>query len=123
MKFKFHEKTLEIDGRSFKFDQDIVQVLQRGDDRVIIRLEGADFKPDDPNVGRNVFSLDRHGKMVWRIETSGFHIRTEDGRKIPRGWHNIHFRENGKVMLIDSAGFEWRLNPDTGEVSDPVFVK
>jgi hypothetical protein len=124
MKFRHSGRVLEIDGKSYEFGQDILQVLQRGEDRVIVSLNGAQCKPDDPNIGRNVFSLDRRGKELWRIKPSGFTRTLKDGREVPLSWQNIYFEDHGETMRIgDPKGFAYKLDPDTGEVSEPDFRK
>ncbi len=94
------------------------------DDRVIVELLTDDFADEDPLAGRNVVCLDNKGELLWRIQNAGVTRTTADGREIPDPFMGIGLDEDGKTIKVGIAmGVDFDLDPETGEITNPVFTK
>lgn len=123
MKVTVGKNSLVISGREVSFKEEVFESLQLPD-RVIVLLNPADFADEDPFSGRNIVCLDEKGELLWRIEDAGVTRSTADGREIPDPFTGIELNDDGKTIEVGiAAGVDFDLDPETGEISNPVFTK
>jgi len=124
MKISFDGNQITLGATKVDLEARIEEADQH-DDLVLVRLSYDDYADDDPNGERNVIALDADGKLVWRIDrTPAAMVR--DGKRVTTSYVGIDpsSKRNGRpVEAYDSSGGCWRLNPKTGEVSDPIVTK
>ena len=83
------------------------------EDFVVVRLKltGEDF----PEIHRNVIAINQDGSIRWRIE------------KAPEeGYYDSYagiFDDGGELRAYNLSGMNYKVDKDTGEVSDGRFVK
>lgn len=123
MKVTRSEKALSINENVITFDQRIDETVTLSD-RVILRLMVDDFDVGDPLVGRNVLAFDGDGRLLWRIPPTGGTRSRPDGTEAPEAYFGLGLDDDGKTVKIGTPdGFEYDLDPETGDISNPVFTK
>ena len=110
-------KTLELEARIREVDQ--------YKNLLFVRLDYENYKQDDPNGERNVVALNADGNIVWRIQQAPS-APVFRGKRRFTPYIGIEL-ETGNVdrpvVAHDGSGLSWKLNPETGEVSDPIYTK
>lgn len=116
-------KMLTIDGNTIELVQPIQELVVL-DERVIVRLRVDDYAVGDHEVGRNVFCYGSDGQLLWQIAPKGEMCPSSYGGMNPEAFFDLYKdSETGQITVFAPAGFLYTLNPETGEISDPVFMK
>ena len=103
---------LKVDNEEIDFGHPIEEYLVF-DDFVVVRLKltGEDF----PEKHQNIIAVNKDGSIRWRIE------------KAPEeGYYDSYaaiFDNDGELRAYNLSGMNYKVNKQTGEVSDEKFVK
>lgn len=115
------ERAVVINGTRIEFDQRISELIEV-EDKIIIQLYVDDFEFGDPLVGRNVVAYDADGQFLWRIKATGI-TRGEGADEAPEAWFGLYFDEKGVLRTGTPSGCEYRIDLETGDVSDAIQGK
>ena len=107
-----NDGVVKIDGNEIDFDHPITDYLVFDDFVVVmLKLNGEDF----PEKHQNIIAVDADGTIRWRIE------------KAPEeGYYDSYagiFDDDGELRAYNLSGMNYRVDKETGEVSDEKFVK
>ncbi|MFC7074160.1 hypothetical protein ACFQJ7_01570 [Halovenus rubra] len=107
-----NNSVLKINSEEIEFNHPIEEYISF-DDFVVIRLKlnGEDF----PEKHQNVIAVNKDGSIRWRIE------------KAPEeGYYDSYagiFDDDGELRAYNLSGMNYKVDKETGEVSDGKFVK
>ena len=118
---KFQGRQLILDSGSVDLEKPIEQVLAF-QDKIIVVFQYDTYDDGDPNEERNVVAVDERGTHLWRIERTPSAITNPDGSREWNAYVGITL-ERGNVLAYDWGGICWTVDPETGEVSDPIFTR
>lgn len=110
-------KTLELEVR--------IREVDKYKDLVFVRLAHEDYADDDPNGERNILAIDTEGRVRWRIQKTPA-APIVRGKRVFNPYIGIDpnpKRENRLVEAYDGSGLCWKVDPETGEVSDSIFTR
>lgn len=118
-----HGRSITINGQehSFKWLVEEMVVLE---DRVIVRFLTDDYDVGDPLVGENIECYGADGEMLWRIKPTGIIVNSSYGGTTPESFCYLgQDRTTGEIIVAIWSGYELTLDPETGEYSNPVYIK
>ncbi|MEM9684774.1 MAG: hypothetical protein AAF942_15995 [Pseudomonadota bacterium] len=115
------DRKLRIGEKVIQFDYEIADVLTMSD-RVIVLFDVLSFAEDDPDTGRNVFAYDANGNELWRIEDARVMVEGELLEKVSHGYTELH-RTQDKTLHAWVKDWRYDLNTETGEISNPKYVR
>lgn len=118
---KTQGRRLFLDSGSVELEKPIERAVKfRG--RIIVSFSYDTFTPDDPNHDRNVIAVDESGTLLWRIQRTPEAQTNESGERVWNPYVGITL-EDGFVRAYDAGGLCWKVDHETGEVSDAIFTK
>ncbi|WP_408959994.1 hypothetical protein [Natrinema sp. 74] len=107
---------LYLDSEKIEFNGGWVRkVLPVDDDLVAVMLETSSHPDSD---GRNLYVFDRDGTERWWI---GDHLRSDAPPSAPP-FTNI-WLDDGDLCGYATDGYEYRFDPETGELRDTIWRK
>ena len=118
---KFQGRKLFLGSGTIELEKPIENVLVVRD-RVIVAFQYDSYDDDDPNEERNVIAVDERGKFLWRIQRTPSAITDHDGSRMWNAYTGVTL-ERGGICAYDFDGICWKVDPETGEVSEPTFTK
>jgi outer membrane protein assembly factor BamB len=104
--------TLLIGGTEHELGNRIAEHIEFEDFVVVLLDLTGDYHPE---LGRNVIAVNKDGSVRWRIEKAP--VETD-----PDSYAGI-FDDDGDLRAYNLCGMYYRVDRDTGEVSDGRFVK
>ncbi len=107
----FHNNVLEIAGNKIELQNEIWKVIETSGAYMVLTYTK---KIGDDN--RNVFLIDRRGKILWQIEAFMF------GEE-PTFYTNIWISEKGNLMAFNRKGYECTIDKETGKILETEFTK
>lgn len=114
---------ITIDGRTIALEVPIDEIFELPD-RVIVLFDEEEYPESDSRENRNVVALDRDGRELWRIEQARTRLRDSDGNRIPNPYVGVSAGADGRTVEVYTwAGVCYRLDPNTGKISDPILTK
>ena len=124
MDVRFEGKRLTLGNKTLELEV-LIREVERFDELVVIRFAYDEYDQDDLNGERNVLALDTAGNVVWRIQQAPS-VPVVSGKRVLTSYVGID-TETGNpdrpLEAHDSSGLTWRVDPETGEVSEPIFTK
>lgn len=124
MKISFDGNRLILGSKMVEMEVRVREVEQFRD-IVLVRLAYDDYTDGDPNGERNIVALDREGGIRWRIQQAPS-APTVNGKRVVTSYVGIDPNTGKKDRLVvayDSSGLCWKVDPETGQVSDPIFTR
>lgn len=124
MEVRIEGNRLTIGSIVVELEVKVVEV-DKFQDLFFVLLDDEDYDQDDPNAERNIVALDAAGNIVWRIQHA-------PSAPIVRGKRQFNpyigidpqpERRDRLVEAYDGSGLCWKVNPETGDVSEPIFTK
>lgn len=131
MAVSFKGKNLTIDGKVVEMELPIKAAVEHDSGVILVvmnEMEGRKcaLPPGDPRIDRNIIGVDTAGRILWRIEQSE-RLNGYDGDGKPghmlNDWVRARIKPDGTVRVCDFGGMSFVLDPKTGALSDPEFVK
>jgi hypothetical protein len=123
MSVTFHGDTLTVDGREFRLEAEIETAIE-ANDRIYVLFNDETYPEHDWRARRNVVALRRDGSEIWRIGTSEHLFPQVKRRSLPFMDLTLEFRGNETVLEVwEAIGMLYDVDPDTGELSNPVQSK
>lgn len=109
---KVKDNTLWIGGEEHEFGNSIDEYIEFDDFVVVLLgLTGEDY----PEIKQNVIAVNNDGSIRWRIE------------KAPEeGYYDAYagiFDVDGELRAYNLSGMNYKVDKETGKVSDGRFVK
>lgn len=119
---KFEGRLLTLNGESVELEVRIKDV-EPYKDLLLVLLDDEMYQRGDDRAERNAIALSKSGRLVWRIQrTPSAPIR--GGRRVWNAYVGIGPGESGRpIEAYDWTGRCWKVDPETGEVSDPIFTR
>lgn len=124
MKISFEGKTLRLGDRTIEFEARVAK-LNRYGDLLFVRLDDDDYSEQDEFRERNIVAVDADGNIRWRIDRPPS-APTRRGKRWSSAYVGIDpdtGKEDRPVVAYDIHGACWKVDPETGKVSDPIFTK
>jgi hypothetical protein len=124
MKFKIDGRQMTVGENTVQFEVSIWEI-EEYKDRLFVLLEYDDYEDGDPRAERNIVAVDQNGRILWRIEMAP-EVRVVDGKRMDNSYIGIDPNTGKKdrpVEAYDTTGSCWKVDPETGKVSDPVFSR
>ena len=118
---KFQGRRLILDSGSVELEKPIEAVVEIQDRFVVLFLDDR-YEATDPMLERNVVAVDMSGTMLWRIQRTPSAIKGLDGNRMLNPYVAIVL-ERGELRAYDMGGLFWKVDPETGEVSDAIFTR
>ncbi|MCG8542646.1 MAG: hypothetical protein MJE12_00415 [Alphaproteobacteria bacterium] len=125
MKIRIDGEVLEMDGTKVEMEVPILKVDQF-ESLFLVRLDDRAFDVGDPNAERNIVALDSNGTLRWRIQKTPSAPLNADGQHAWNAFVGVDTNTGNQDRLIeayDRTGSCWNVNPETGEISDPIFAR
>ena len=107
-------KTIVIGDKRYSFEQRIKDVVT-SESLIVIRLVSSDFRDGDAEAGRNILAFGQNGSFRWRIEDSGFTVRTSDGVEMPQGYTGLRMT-GGELIAFQPIGCDCTIDVETGRI-------
>lgn len=124
MNISFNGNTLVIGERKIDFEVSVWDVRRYGD-LIFVLLDYDEYKKGDPNAERNIVAVGLDGHIRWRIEMAP-QVRVVLGKRLDNSYVGIDPETGKKDRLLeayDTTGSCWKVDPETGKVSDPIFTR
>lgn len=107
---KSNENKLTIDGTTINLRRDIGTIVEFSD-FVVVRLA---VLPDESDP-TNVLAFDRDGNRVWEIESP-------PEEREQRSYKSLAVAD-GNLRVTNWNGYKYRVDPDTGEVTETGYTR
>lgn len=123
MTVTFNGREVALDGKTLEMEVRVLKVRQH-DDLILVLLDDQAYGRNDPNAERNVVALDSKGRQVWRIQKTPSAPLNDDGTPAWNAYVGVAVgKERSPIEGYDWTGRCWKVDPETGEVSDPIFTR
>lgn len=120
---KIEGNRLILEGRTLELEHPIEDVLKIAD-RIVVLFRYDGYSSADENAERNCVGLDAKGSQRWRIQQTPSSRLNPDNSRMWNPYVAIELLDDQqKLVAYDAGGLCWKVDPDTGEVSDPIFTR
>lgn len=124
MIFSFEDKKLILNNKTVEMEVAIQDVDQFGG-LLIVTLDYELYPERDPHAEQNIVALDSVGEIKWRIQRTPS-APTLKGEREFNPYVGIDVRpvrDDGLLEAYDGSGLCWSVDPETGNVSNPIVTK
>lgn len=117
------QNSVTVAGETLVFEAPISDAIEV-DGQLLVLLTIGTVPENHPMFERNVISVAGDGTLMWRIEPSARARKEIDGVRIHNEYVGIDLQENEtKLVAYDMQGLCFEVDPETGNISNPVFTR